>query len=275
MIEQKPEIVVAFEKYKTIIFNVDVDLNFWTSFVSTSIVNYQLRTDIADEIYKAGFAVYDWDIPMATGYLKMNPLTRSIRKIDLNRQRLNFFAWIRNLAVLKSYNALEVFLISTIWITYFPTEKDPTSSKKAADNIQNKIKDQLSMLGLTTDSKNNRHLMEFLKHKVTGYSQYLESPLNIDLTTTWGNYFEMISVLRNIIAHQGTIVNNDTLNEIKSKAKDIFQRHFEVVKDEFKDNHLQPKEIEFSDFISIVNTFALNSVKFTSSKSDFGFLNMQ
>ncbi|MEB0277193.1 hypothetical protein [Mucilaginibacter sp. 10B2] len=103
----------------------------------------------------------------------------------------------------------------------------------------------------------------------------MESPLNIDLATTWGNFFEMISVLRNIIAHQGTIINNDTLNEIKSKAKDIFLRHFEVVKDEFKDNHLQPKEIEFSDFINIVNTFALNTVKFTASKSDFGFLNMQ
>lgn len=115
MIDQKSQLLVAFEKYKTNIFNVDVDLNFWTSFVSTSIANYQQRTDIGDEIYKAGFAVYDWNIPKATGYLKMNPLTRSIHKSDLNRQRLNFFAWIRNLAVLKSYNALEMFLINSVW----------------------------------------------------------------------------------------------------------------------------------------------------------------
>ncbi|TFF37228.1 hypothetical protein [Mucilaginibacter psychrotolerans] len=275
MIDQKSEIVVAFEKYKTIIFNVDVDLNFWTGFVSTSIVNFQQRTDIGDEIYEAGFAVYDWDIPMAAGYLKMNPLTRMIRKSELDQQRLNFFAWIRNLAVLKSYNALELLLIDALWIIYFPAEKAPSSSKKAADNIQNKIKEQLSLFGLPIDSKNNRHLIEFLKHKVPDYSRYLNSPLNIDLTTTWGNYFEMISVLRNIIAHQGTIINTDTLNEIKSKAKDIFQRHFKVVKDDFNDNHLQPKEIAFSHFVSIINTFALNTIKFASGEVDFGFLNMQ
>ncbi|MEB0277192.1 hypothetical protein [Mucilaginibacter sp. 10B2] len=40
-------------------------------------------------------------------------------------------------------------------------EKEPTNSKKAADNIQNKIKDHLTISGLTTDTKNNRHLMEF------------------------------------------------------------------------------------------------------------------
>jgi hypothetical protein len=274
MVKQKSEVVIAFEKYKSIIFNVDVDLNFWTSFVDTEIAIYQQRTNIPNEIYAAGFGAYDLDILAQKGFFKMNPSTRSVYKSDLKQQRLSFFVWIRNLAVLKSYNALEIFLIQAIWINYFSNEKHPTSSKKAADNIQGKIKDDLSSAGLPTDSKNNRHLMEFLKYKVTGYSIYLESPINVDLTTTWGNYFEMFSVLRNIIAHQGTIINMDTLNEIKSKANDIFQRHFEVVKDEFKESHLQPKEIDFSNFISIANTFVLNTVKFAGGEPDFTFLNM-
>jgi hypothetical protein len=274
MVKQKTPIVIAFEKYKNVIFNVDVDLNFWTSFIDTEITIYQQRKNIPDEIYAALFVAYDLDIHTQQGFLKSNPSTRSLYKSDLKQQRVNFFMWIRNLAVLKSYNALEIFLIQAIWINYFSNEKDPTSSKKAADNIQSKIKEHLNITGLSTDSRNNRHLMEFLKNKITGYTDYLDSPLNVDLTTTWGNYFEMFSVLRNIIAHQGTIINIDTLNEIKSKAKDIFQRHFKVVNDEFKESHLQPKELNFSNFISIVNTFVLNTVKFAAGEPNLIFLNM-
>ena len=274
MIKQKTSIVIAFEKYKNVIFNADVDLNFWTSFIDAEIATYQKRTNIPDEIYVALFVAYDLDIYTQHGFLKSNPSTRSLYKSDLKQQRVNFFIWIRNLAVLKSYNALEIFLIQAIWINYFSNEKDPISSKKAADNIQSKIKEHLNINGLPTDSRNNRHLMEFLKNKISGYSDYLDSPLNVDLTTTWGNYFEMFSVLRNIIAHQGTVINIDTLNEIKSKAKDIFLRHFEVVKDEFKESHLQPKESNFRDFISIVNTFVLNTVKFAVGESNLIFLNM-
>jgi len=271
----KSTIVNAFEKYQEIIFKIDVDLNFWTSFMNASISTYQQRTDMPDELYVASYAVYDWDISAAVGYLKMSPRTRALNKADLNQERSDFFTWIRNMAVLKAYNALEVFLINAVWITYFPEEKDPTSSKRASDNIQNKIKEQLIFSGLQTDNKNNRHLIEFLKLVIPDYSEFLVAPINIDLTTNWGDFFEMFSVLRNIIAHQGSLINIDVLNEIKSKAKDIFQRHFDVFKDEFNEFYLKPKEIEFSNFISSVNTFTLNTVKFASGQVDFNFLGMQ
>ncbi|PWK75294.1 hypothetical protein LX99_03787 [Mucilaginibacter oryzae] len=269
-----PLIVTAFEKYKNVIFNVNVDLNFWTSFIDKNIDSYQYTNGIPNDIYDAIFGVYDWDVSSGTGYLKSNILGRTILKSDLKRERQDFFSWVRNLAVLKSYNALELFLHQAIWIAYFPSEKNPIISKKAADNLQNKIKEFLVLAGLPTDTKNNRHIMVLLRCKALGYSIFLDSPMNVDLITTWANFFEMFSVLRNVIAHQGTVINNDTLNEIQSKSKDIFKRHFDVVSDQFKEKNLKPKEADFDNFINIVNTFALNSVKIALGECDFKFLNM-
>jgi hypothetical protein len=268
------EYQAAFKRYKDVIFNVDVDLNFWSDFLKNATVKYQERPDYQEEIYSAGFAVYDWDIANKNGLLKMSPYTRSLMKNELESERLTFFYWIRNLALLKSYNALELLIIQSLWISHFPHGKNPIINKKSSDILQKEIKELLILNGISNDTKNNRHLIEAIKLLSPQYSSFLGMAMNIDVKTTWGGFFEMLSVLRNIIAHQGTVINNDTINELRSKAGDIFKGYFSIHIDEFKIKHLKPKENNFSNFINLINSFALNTIKIIASEPNFNFIEM-
>jgi hypothetical protein len=271
---QEFNIVSAFKIYKDVIFNVDIDLNFWTSFLSTSIENYQKDEKVSRIIYEAVFCTYDHDINIKEGYLKGYNTTREIYTRDLKTERINFFSWIRNLSIIKSYTALEILLIQALWLTFYPELNNPTNSKKDADYIQEKVKKSLRLVGLAINTKNNKHLLEFLKMSNPEFSIFLERTIRIDSKTTWSNFFEMLSTLRNIIAHHGTLVSVDAHNSLKSLSKDIFESHFEVITDLNYQSHLYPKEEHFSAFISYINEFAVNAIKFISKEKNLGFLNM-
>lgn len=264
----------AFENYKETIFTIDNDLRFWQSFLTGAIKNYQAQTVIPDEIYSAIFAAYDIDSASGNGYLKTHKESISLKTVDLEGHKNLFFKWIMHLSILKSYNAMETFLLQAIWLQYYPNLKNPTGSKKDYDKLQIEIKAYLTSEQLLTDSKNNRHIIEFLKTKSAEFLSFSQMTIRIDLTTTWVNYFELLSILRNIIAHQGTLVSLDTQNEIKSRAKDIFERHFIIATDGKGDKHLQPIEKDFNDFISIINDFAVNTTKFISNQTDLRFLKL-
>jgi hypothetical protein len=124
------------------------------------------------------------------------------------------------------------------------------------------------------DTKNNRHIIQFFKHQSTDITSFLTLPIRIDFTTSWENFFELVSTLRNVIAHQGTIVSADTHNEIKSKAKDIFEKYFNLPKDDNGYMNLHPIADQFLNFTCLYNDFAVNVVKFMYKKSDFTIFKM-
>ncbi|PWS32132.1 hypothetical protein [Pedobacter paludis] len=271
--ENKTEILKAFDIYRNIVFATDTDLSFWKSFLDTSINSYKINNPNQVGLYEAGFYVYEYNSKY-NGLLKGHQKSRSIETSNLETYKNDFISWISNLAILKIYNALENFILQAIHIRYFPENKHAVGSKKAIDKLNNEIKTYLLDNNLSIDTKNNRHIIQFLKNKSSNVTIFLEHRMNIDITTNWENFFELISILRNVVAHQGTIVSLDTQNEIKSKAKDIFQRHFSINQDEIGLWHLQPNNQQYAGFISYFNSLSLHIVQCMFDENDLKFLGM-
>jgi len=268
------DILTAFEIYKDAVFGVDADLRFWQSFLKLSIDEYKNKSSRPDEVFSAIFPAYNINPRTNSGLLKTHKKAFSIKTLDLDIHSQDFFAWVTNLSILKTYNALEVFLLQAIHLRHFPNLKNPIDSKKAVEQINREIKAYLTTQNVNSDTKNNRHIIQFLKHQSTDISSFLKLPIRIDLTTNWENFFELISILRNIIAHQGTIVSTDTHNEIKSKARDIFQRHFVLPKDDNDYMNLHPIADQFLNFTSLYNDFAVNTVKLMYNENDLTIFKM-
>jgi hypothetical protein len=226
-------------------------------------------------LFEALFAVYNIESKGPDGSLEDFKKTISVSGENAGEKKQLFMAWVMNLTVLKLYTSTEVFLLQAIWLRFYPHLKNPTFNKKAADALHKEIITHLISRGLSTDSTNNRYLLIYLKDQSPEISSFLGQPMRIDLTTTWGIYFELFSILRNIIAHQGTIVSLDAKNDIQSKAKDVFQRHFLLVNDENRNLHLVPVVEQFDNFLVFVNDFSVNMVKFLFSEEDFRFLDIE
>jgi hypothetical protein len=176
-----------------------------------------------------------------------------------------------NLSILKAYNLCEILLFRSIQLLFFPSLNNPIESRKYTNAINTEIKKNLPK----PDSTNNRHIIEFLKLKVQKFDTFSDQKIRIDLTTNWASFFEMFSILRHIITHQGSIVDINTHNQIKSKAKDIFERHFDLFENNLGFKILNPLEGDlFSDFINLINDFSLNTVKFIFNETDLSFLDM-
>lgn len=268
------DILTAFEIYKDAVFGVDVDLRFWQSFLKLSIDEYKNSSSRPDEVFSAIFPAYNINPITNSGLLKTHKKVLSIKTLDLEKHSQDFFVWVANLSILKTYNALEVFLLQAIHLKYFPNHKNPIEGKKAVEQINREIKSYLTTQSINSDTKNNRHIIQFLKQNSADITSFLKLPIRIDLTTNWENFFELISILRNVIAHQGTIVSANTHNEIKSKAKDIFQRHFVLPQDDNNYMNLYPLADQFLNFTALYNDFALNTIKLIYNETDFTIFKM-
>jgi hypothetical protein len=262
----------AFETYKNTVFMVETDLRFWQSFIKLSIKDYQSKPSSPEVIFQAIFHAYNINPKTNSGFLKTVKTDYSRKTIDLETQSGDFFIWIMLLSMLKTYNALEILLLQSIQKKYYPSLKDPILSKNACDLIHREIKNNLISNGIKPDLKNNRHLIDFIKTKSSQIKRFLILPIRIDLTTSWENFFELISILRNIIAHHGTIISSDTHNSIKSKAKDLFERHF-ILKTEMAGyNHIKPIQEQFLNFLNFYNDFSVNVVKLIFNQNDLTFI---
>ncbi len=268
------DILTVFEIYKDAVFVVDADLRFWQSFLKLSIDKYKNENSLPNEVFSAIFPAYNINPITNAGLLKIHKKVISINTLDLDKHSKDFFAWVANLSILKTYNALEIFLLQAVHLRYFPNQKDPIDSKKGVEQINKEIKTYLKTQSINTETKNNRHIIQFLKQQSTDITSFLKLPIRIDLTTNWENFFELVSILRNVIAHQGTIVGADTHNDIKSKAKDIFQRHFVLPKDHNDYINLYPIADQFLNFTSLYNDFAVNTVKLMYNENDLTIFKM-
>lgn len=269
----KQDILTAFEIYKDIVFEVDADLRFWQSFLKFSIDEYKNKNSRPDDAFSAIFIAYNVNPNSTSDLLKTYEKFHTLKTLDLDKHSLDFFNWVTNLSILKMYNALEIFLLQAIRLRFFPDHKNPIVSKKAVEQINKEIKSFLTSQNIGIDTKNNRHIIHFLKQNSTEITSFLKLPIRNDLTTSWENFFELVSILRHVIAHQGTILSTETHNEIKSKARDVFQQHF-INKDNNNYMKLQPNVVNFSNFNLFCNTFVVNVVKLMYNQNDLKMFNM-
>lgn len=243
-------------------------------FFKKSIEEFKIKNPNYDVVHEACFRAYDISQITNERCLKVHYKHSSKNITNLDRNCKDFFIWIMNLSLLKTYNALETLLIQSIQLRYYSNFINPIGNKKAIDQITKEIKSYLTTQGISADTKNNRHIIGFLSHQSSEINAFLKLPIRNGITTNWESFFEFISILRNIIAHQGTIINADTHNQIKSKSKDIFQVHFTLPKDENDYMNLCPKDEQFLGLISLCNDFAANCVKLIFGENDLSFIGM-
>jgi hypothetical protein len=262
----------AFDTYKNTVFMIETDLSFWQSFIKLSIKDYQSKPSRPEVIFQAIFHAYNINPKTNSGFLKTVKTNYSRKTVDLEMQSGDFFVWIMLLSMLKTYNALENLLLQSIQIKYYPLLKDPILSKNACDAIHREIKNNLISIGVKPDPKNNRHLIDFIKTKSSLIKSFLILPVRVDLITSWEDFFELISILRNIVAHHGTIISSDTHNLIKSKAKDLFERHFVLKEEGAGYNHIKPIQEQFLNFLNYYNDYSVNVVKLIFNQNDLTFI---
>ena len=177
---------------------------------------------------------------------------------------------------MKAYNAMEILLLQAIQLECYPTQKDPLLGKKPSENINKEIRAFLKSQQYNPDTKNNRHLILFLKEKSPKVNSFLNLLVRIDLKTNWEAFFEMTSILRNIVAHHSMIVTKDAQNEINSIAGNLFYRNFDLVSDELGNSVLQFKSIhQFQTFLDYLNDFSLNTTKFLFDQADLSFIDLE
>lgn len=115
--------------------------------------------------------------------------------------------------------------------------------------------------------------MEFMKHKSSDFSGFLRQKVNVNWTTRWDGFYEFFSILRNVITHQAMTITVDIRNNINSVAKDAFNHYFNQSLSEANIDILKPKnEHEFLFFVSHVNDFVTNTVKFIAEEENLRFI---
>lgn len=254
---------------------MEVDLRFWKHFLSTSIKNYQLENPENRWINEAGFSLYNLRPDGKNTWLHVSNNTSTIEIKDLEKHSDDFFIWVMNLSIVHVYNAAELFLLNAIQLKYFPNLKPIDNNKKNANKIITEIKNHLVTAGKSVDTTNNRYIIEFLKEKSSDFESFLDLKVNIDWTTKWDGFYEFFSILRNIITHHAMTITPDIRNNINSVAKDAFKHYFIQPSKTTDVDILKAKsEHEFLFFVSHVNDFVANAVKFIAAEIDFKFIGL-
>lgn len=254
---------------------MEVDIRFWKHFIDTSIDRYQEVNPVNKWIHEEGFSIYN--IPLGGGtWLHTSKDTKTIEVDDLPKNNRDFFIWIMNLSLVRVYNSLELLLVRTIQCGFHPLMDDPVKGRKEINKIHEVVKNELRFRGVTVDAKNLRHLIEYLKLKSPGFNSFIQVSVNpVNWKTNWKSFFEWISILRNIIAHQEMMVTPDVRNDMNSIAGDMLRHYFEDPIDRKNTELLQPSDVHsFLNFLSHINDFAGNTLKYISGETDMKFIGL-
>ncbi len=260
----------AFEKYRQDIFALQNDIQWWRSFLTISIDDFIKNNSNNKVLYESIFTVYDINPNSNSGYLKDHELSFSYSTNELHDKKNNFFNWIINLAVVKAYNSVEILLLESINIKYFPEKKINFNNKKAPGQINSEIKKYLQDNSFTINSSNNQHIIDFIKGNSQNFLRFTEQITRDESKTTWDNFFIMFSILRNVITHNGMIISQDTKNQIQSLAGDFFKSYFKLS----PIATLIPIQDQFINFLVFVNDFTINTVKFIFEEKNLEFLKL-
>lgn len=243
--------------------------------MSNSITEYKVKNPENRWINQSGFSLFNIKIDGSKTWLHLSPQTSSIEIKDLDIHSDNFFIWVMNLSLIRIYNSVELLLLQSIQNKYFPNLKPITNNRKEINKTTAEIKNFLKLNNQPVDTTNNRYLIEFLKLKSQDFSKFLQKKVNKDWKNTWSEFFELFSILRNIVTHQAMIISHDNRNSLNSVAKDIFNHYFVQPIDTKDAEILKPKDEQyFLNFVRQVNDFAANTIKFIADENDFVFIGL-
>jgi len=126
------------------------------------------------------------------------------------------------------------------------------------------------------DTKNNRHIIQFVEKKSELVKSFLERDIRSDLKTNWKQFFEFISIMRNIILHNNSFASRNQINNMKSVAKDVFDRFIDMPPGSHEYIVLRIKNDQnlFSNLLILLNDFSINLVKYMLGYADLSFLDM-
>lgn len=252
---------------------LDSDLMFWNHFINKwSIPKYQAENP-AQVIHASAYSAYDTQIQTGLSRLRLHYSIREIHSDDLPEYSKVLFNWIEGLAIVRIYNAIEILLLQIVDVVYFDSDVKHLTRKKDINHIIKKIE---TALGANIDKSNNKHLISFLRLKSDEFNFWIDQQINIDISSTWEDYFYLISVLRHVVVHQAMLINKDLLNEIRSKTcYEVFCRYFEVVDLENDSYELQPIQERFNSFINTSVQFAVSTLQFVAKENDVKFLGLR
>jgi len=163
--------------------------------------------------------------------------------------------------IVKYYNAVERLIILAIRDVYY---RNLPVNKSLHKNIDNEI----TSLGFKYKT-NNKHILKFLSRSVD-CKDFLNQKINIDQKISWSSFFNLFSMLRNNIAHNGGYIGADIRNKFNGICKNIISEYFIIESDKLmaKDN------IQFLNFFERCDWFVVNLVKFIYQEENLKFLGM-
>jgi len=263
------------ERYIDSIHEIETDLSFWRPVIEGAIQKHQELgfNDFKANHFYSSFTANNFDLTTGVGRL-----STYVKSIPLHED--SFLRWITALALLRVYNAVEVLLFSTITEEYLKKKFSLKNLKALEGEIFKEVQATFSNKNIPTSNinkKNNRHIIQLIKLRSSSAEQFLSSNIRVDLSTTQENLFEFISILRHIIAHNAMVITPESLKIIEDKALPVYERYFtndQIIDKASKLIFLNPIQERFSNFLNLVNDFALNTVKFVKGEPDLRFTEM-
>ncbi|HSC54545.1 MAG TPA: hypothetical protein VLC98_13025 [Phnomibacter sp.] len=274
--QNQPTYKDYFDEYRKSVSQIETDIRFWKTFLTMSIEKYKADNPVNTWISQSTFSLYNIPAKGKNMWLYSAKEISSIEIDDLTIHSNNFFVWVMNLCLIRMYNLVELLLFQAIRHKYFPTLADPIKGKKETARVIEQIKVYLKNNGQEVDTKNNKYIILFLRLNSTEIDNfYSDSVSPANWKTNWINFYEALSILRNVITHHGMLLSQSKRNEINSIAGDIFLHYFEQPINGKSTQILKPKdEQHFLNFINHVNDFAGNTIKFIAGQADLKFIGL-
>lgn len=274
--DQQEDIRAIFGQFLAAISSVEWMVQFWGHFLQHSLQEYISKQD-SRRVFEAVFAAYNIPADPRQMWLWSAPNDSfSLTTDEMEDYRRQFFQMVMNLGYVKAYNALEMLLFQGVVLAYFPADRPPAgkNAAKIGDDLVKKAFRERKEMG-QLETKNNRHLIKFLRFNSLAFSFFVDQPVRTDHKASWGQFFEMVSIIRNVNTHHGGLSTRDTLNELQSCAKEIFQRAFTYADGADSLFILKPNEGDsFLYVITLIKDFAVNSIKFMFDQPDLSFLGL-
>lgn len=160
---RQPNYKYFFDGYVLRIKQIEIDLQFWTNFLSLAIKDYKSHITENRKMYESIVAFYNISNDGEPGRLVISQhKTFSIKSNDLQDHCNDFFSWIMNLSLIRAYNSLEILLLQCIQSKYFPLLANPIRGRKQANKVIQAIKAALEEKIIASDSTNNRYLPSYI-----------------------------------------------------------------------------------------------------------------
>jgi len=257
--------------FVTSVFDASTDIRFWNSQINKIVSEYKEEAD-ERELFLSMFTIFNVDNEFGNGNLHQfvnQDVVLTSKNLDTRKKQ--FFRWLRNSAILNVYNSMEILIQRVIFEDLKGSPSDFFGKKEIAF-VNKEVNEYIKTNSLGKfDTKNNRHLIKYLSSKSSETAKFLTHKVKTNFKSNWGDLFELVSILRNVIAHQTMMIEPDTYNAIKSCSKDIFSFYFDTPESSTNMFYLESKGDHINSFINLLAELTINLVKFFRNETDLKF----